>query len=211
MRLSIQLAGQTTASLLHLPPKQRDQALRKTLSRQLHALRRRFPSIDFIPRGKGKASWTIDADMPASQIVSLAARREVKHVMLDTIEGRRRKPSKPSLGWFCVWSVLAVQIEDQVAGSVTLEDRLELVKANSAGDAKRCIERKSARYGAPYMNSEGYLVRWQLISIQDVYALLDQTIDPRGTEVYSRLRAVRMRPEYRWHPRKQRSRTPAAK
>jgi hypothetical protein len=46
------------------------------------------------------------------------------------------------------------------------------------------------------------LARWQLISIEDVYALFDDAIDPRGTEVYSKLRTVRMRPEYRWREKR---------
>lgn len=51
------------------------------------------------------------------------------------------------------------------------------------------------------MNPGGYLVRWQLISLRDVFALFDEVLDPRGTEVYSKLRTVRMRPEYRWRPK----------
>jgi hypothetical protein len=52
------------------------------------------------------------------------------------------------------------------------------------------------------MSSDGYLVRWQLISVREVYALPDEVIDPHGTEVYSKLRTARMQPEYRWHPEK---------
>ncbi len=47
------------------------------------------------------------------------------------------------------------------------------------------------------MNPDGYLVRWTLVSVQDVYELSDNEINPRGTEVYSRLRRVQMRPAYR--------------
>ena len=54
----------------------------------------------------------------------------------------------------------------------------------------------------PYMTPAGYLVRWQLISVRDVYTLPDEAIDPRGTEVYSKLRRARMQPEYRWRPEK---------
>ena len=43
------------------------------------------------------------------------------------------------------------------------------------------------------MTTRRFHVRWQLISIRDVYALFDQAIDPRGTEVYSKLTW----PEYR--------------
>ena len=76
------------------------------------------------------------------------------------------------------------------------------MKANDAADAQRRLQRMWTRYAEPYMNPDGYLVRWQLISIRDVYALFDEAIDPRGTEVYSKLRTVRLRPEYRWRPEK---------
>lgn len=206
VQLSIQLAGQTVARLLHLPPKQRDEALREALSRQLRALQRRFPSIDFIPRDKKKASWTLDAVVSAKEVVSVATMSQVAHVTLDSVQRRRKKRMKRSPGWFCVWGVFAVQIEDQVAGFLELEDRLVLMKAISADDARRRMERRCIG-STPYMNQEGYLVRWQLTSIRDIYELFDQAIDPRGTEVYSKLRTTRMRPEYRWHPRKEENRT----
>src|SRR5436190_9346225 len=64
-RLSIQLTGETTSKLRHLRPKQRDAALRETLAKQLDRLRHEFSAIDFVSRGKNKASWTIDAVVPA--------------------------------------------------------------------------------------------------------------------------------------------------
>jgi hypothetical protein len=202
VRLSIQLAGETAAKLWDLRPKQRDATLRKTLARQLDQMRRDFPAIEFVSRGKDKPSWTIDAVVPANKIGLLAGKRYVKDVMLDAIEGRRTRFRRSGLGWFCVWGVIAIQVEGQANGFLDLEDRLVLVKANDPDDAQRRLQRMWTRYADPYLNPNGYLVRWQLISIRDVYALFDHTIDPRGTEVYSKLRRVRMRPEYRWRPEK---------
>jgi hypothetical protein len=202
VHLSIQLTGETAARLRHLRPKQRDVVLRKTLATQLDRLRREYPAIEFVSRGRRKPSWTIDAVVPANRVVALASSRYVDHLMVDAIEGRRQRVRRSTCGWFCVWGVVAVQIERQVKGSVDLEDRLVLVKANSTDDAQRRLQRMWSTYAEPYMNPDGYLVRWQLISIRDVYALFDETIDQRGTEVYSQLRRVRMRPEYRWRPKK---------
>ena len=202
VHLSIQLTGERVAKLWHLQPKQRDAMLRETLAKQLNHLRRDFPAVEFVSRGKHKPSWTIDAVVPANQVAALASRRYVKHLMIATIEGRRQRFRRSGLAWFCVWGVVALQIEGQIKGSLDLEDRLVLVKANDADDAQRRLQRMWTRYAEAYMNPDGYLVRWQLISIRDVNALFDQTIDPRGTEVYSKLRTVRMRPEYRWRPEK---------
>jgi Domain of unknown function (DUF4288) len=205
VRLSIQLTGETVSKLWHLRPKQRDATLRETLAKQLHHLRRDFPAVEFVSRGKDKPSWTIDAVVPANQLPALASRRYVKNLMIDTIEGRRPRVRRPGLAWFCVCGVVAIQIEGQIKGSLDLEDRLVLVKAIDADDAQRRLQRMWTRYAEPYLNPDGYLVRWQLISIRDVYALFDQGIDPRGTEVYSKLRTVRMRPEYRWRPKRRRA------
>lgn len=128
-----------------------------------------------------------------------ASRPQVNHLMLDTVEGRRKRLRRSGLGWFSVLGVVAIQVEGQVKDSLDLEDRLMLVKANDPEDAQRRLQRMWSRYAEPYMTPGGYLVRWQLISVRDVYTL---AIDPRGTGVYSKLRRARMQPEYRWRPEK---------
>ena len=200
VRVSIQLRGQTLTTLRRLPPKKRDVTLRRALARQLERVRRAFPEIEFVSRGKRKPSWTIDASVPAHLVVALASRVEIKQVMLGAIEGRRKRVRRSGPAWFCVWGVVAIQIEGKTKGAVSLEDRLVLVRATSPDDATRRLERLWSKYAEPYMNPDGYLVRWKFISVQDVYELPDNEIDPRGTEVYSRLRRARMRPEYRWRP-----------
>jgi hypothetical protein len=105
--------------------------------------------------------------VPASRVRDLAGSAQVDYLMLDTVEGRRKR-----------------------------------LRRSDPGDAQRRLQRMWSRYAEPYMNSGGHLVRWQLISVRDVYMLADQAIDPRGTEVYSKLRGARMQPEYRWRPEK---------
>jgi hypothetical protein len=67
-----------------------------------------------------------------------------------------------------------------------------LVRANDADDAKRKLQREWSKYAEPYLNSNGYLVRWQLVDVRDDYQLFEDTLDPRGTEVLSRLRKARL-------------------
>jgi hypothetical protein len=99
-----------------------------------------------------------------------------------------------------VWGLVAIQIEGRAKGMVDVEDRLVLVKAHDADDAPRRLRREWSRYAKPYLNPYGYLVRWQLVSVRDIYAVMGDAINPHGTEVYSRLRAERMKREYRWLP-----------
>jgi hypothetical protein len=131
---------------------------------------------------------------------TLADQLERLRRRFDTIEGRSQNPRRHGPRWFCVWGVVAVQIEEQVQGFITLEDRLVLVRANDPDDAQHKLQGKWSKYAEPYLNPNGYLVRWQLVNVRDVYELFEDTLDPRGTEVYSRLRKARLRPEYRWRP-----------
>ena len=57
------------------------------------------------------------------------------------------------------------------------------MKANDTDDAQRRLQRMWAKSAEPYLTPDGYLVRWQLISIRDVHAPFDEAIVPRGTEV----------------------------
>ena len=207
VRLSIQLVGKTVPQLTHLPPKERDIKLRVALANQLKRMRRDFPEVEFVSRGKTKPSWTIDAVMRARDVTKLGAKPYVKDVTIGTIEDRKVKKVRPELRWFCVWGIVAIQIEGRTKGLVDLEDRLVVVKAFDFEDAERRLKSEWRRYAEPYMNPYGALVRWQLVSVQDVFSLSDDTFDPRGTEVFSRLRTAQMRPEYRWLP--QATRRPA--
>ena len=202
--LSIQLTGRNVASLWSLPPNARDAARRVALKNQLAILRRRFPSIEFVSRDKRKPSWTIDAVVPARVVRRLATLPQVNYVSVNAIQGRRRRARARTLAWHCVWGIVAVQVEGRTDGLVTVEDRLMLVRAWDKGDAQRRLRRAWSTYAEPYMNGDGCLVRWQLVEVQDVYEMYGDAIDPRGTEVFSRLRAVRFRSEHRWRPRSER-------
>jgi hypothetical protein len=154
--------------------------------------------MTFVSRGGANASYTIDVAARADQAGKLAGRREVTAVNVDFIEGRRPLNPPPSRAWFCVWAIIAVQIEGHRKGAVTVEDRLVLVKAFSAKEAASRVRRTTKRETQPYLNLDGELVRWQLVSVKDVFELFDDVIDPDGTEVYSKLRRIPMRPELAW-------------
>jgi hypothetical protein len=152
VHLSIQLTGETVSKLWHLRPKQRDATLRETLAKQPHHLRRDFPAVEFVSRGKDKPSWTIDAVAPANQLPALASRWSVKTLMIDTIEGRRPRVRRPSLAWFCVCGVVAIQIEGQIKGSLDLEDVAERSHAINAFKPSRSTSSKSV--SAPLKSSK---------------------------------------------------------
>jgi hypothetical protein len=208
---TVQLSGKTARELSPLRPTDRQRVVRETLIRQLTRLQQSFPEATLAPRNRRKP-WTIDATLPARKLAALAAAQSVAYVFITAIDGRVATPGKPALRWFCVWGVVAIQVEGQTSGMMTLEDRLMAVHAYDPEDAKRRLAPMWREYAEPYLNPAGELVRWQLVAIQDVYEGYDEVLDPRGSEIYSRLRRVRLKPEYRWSPQRDRAargRTPS--
>jgi len=200
VHLHVQLRGRSVRQLVNLSPRQRMATIRISLGQQLEQLKRAFPGLEFVPRSQTRA-WTIDVMARADQIAKLARRREVTSLFVDSIDGRRAKTLRQSRRWFCVWVVLAGQIERRTQGQVTLEDRLVVVKAHSTKDADARVRQRCRRETEPYLNTDGELVRWAFVSVKDVFELFDDAISPDGTEVYSRLRSARMRPEFVWRSR----------
>ena len=198
--LSVQLRGVPLARLIPLSPRKRDAKLRVALKQQLATLTRHCPEAGFKSRDPRKGSWTLDGTLPASKVQRLAKRPEVSELWITAIEGRSRFARPPRKGLFCVWGVVAVQVEGQRSGMMTVEDRLVLVQAFNAEDAVDRLGPAWKQYARPYLNTEGYLVRWQLVEIKDVFELFDDSVSPAGTEVYSRLRTVKVKPEYQWRP-----------
>jgi hypothetical protein len=198
---SVQLKGRPLFGLLKFAPHQRDSELRNTLASQLQRLIQRFPDATLKSRDERRASWTADGVLPAQRISALAASPELQYVSIHAINGRRKRPLSRET-WFCVWGLVVIQIEGRDRGMVDVEDRLVLVKARDRDHARKKLRRDWHDYGEPYLNPYGYLVRWRLVSVVDVYDTNLDSIDPDGAEVYSRIRAMRMKPEYRWLPKR---------
>jgi hypothetical protein len=171
------------------------------LQANLNRLRRRWPDAGIGARGNGREPWTLNAVVPASAVARVAAEQGVSHVWIYKVRGLRRKQAKRQLAYFCVWGSVAIQVEGRSHGLIDVEDRLMLVRALTEEDAKRRLMRHWREYAQPYLNSQGEMVRWQLVEVLDVYELCESEIDPAGTEVYSRIRPRRMKAAYVWKPR----------
>jgi Domain of unknown function (DUF4288) len=180
------------------PGAERDARLQATLKRQLARLTRDFPEANLKSRNPRRGSWTLDGLLPASKIRGLARQPEVAELWVSAITGRSKRAPPAKEGWFCVWGLVAIQVERQRSGMMQVEDRLVLVRALSPHDAVQRLGPTWNKYAEPYLNPAGHLVRWQFVEIRDVFELFDDQISPKGTEVYSRLRTVRVKPEYQW-------------
>lgn len=103
--------------------------------------------------------------------------------------------------WFAVRARFAIQIESQTKGMQTYEERIILIKSKTEDKAKKQLLKEFNNYGKPYLNSDGYMVRWQFEKFIDIYWVFDDEINKQGkqgAEVFSVLKNRRMKPEYQW-------------
>ena len=194
--IEVQQRGLTARALRPFRPAERLARLGVCLRRGLKSLTARWPDVAFTARGNGKHPYTLDAVVPVRIVERLAGTPGIESVFVSSVRGLRAKQSARIRRWFCVWCCMAIQVEGRSRGMITVEDRLVLVKARSAQEAEARAIRKAE--DVPYLNAAGYLVRWKLTAIEDIHELFDNEIDPRGTEVYSRMGARKMRAADRW-------------
>jgi uncharacterized protein DUF4288 len=191
------------AQIVSLEPNKRRlyQAIRwKRWSAQLQ---KTFPAATFTPDSPSGPPSSLATTLSIREIKRLVDLPCVHSILVKHISGytRRRKLQHP-LSWFCLRALVAIQIEGQTHGNQSIEDRFVIVRALSAKDAKRCLQSEWLDYATPYLNSDSRLVRWNLEKVVDVYEMIGDEINPKGTEVYSRLRSRRMKPAYQWQPRR---------
>ena len=159
--------------------------------------------------GPIKVSWTrrqprgFSASIEARYVHKLLKMPEIGSIWLDEIPGRKRRCLKLQEKWFAVQARFSIQVEGQVKGFQSYEDRIVMVRAISFEDAEKRLLPEFREYGSPYLNPYGYMARWHFEKVLDVYEVGDEQIDPKGVEVFSVLNRRRMKPEYIWKPTRQ--------
>jgi hypothetical protein len=200
IQLSITIRPPDYKPLFPLPPEERQEHLREFLGQALERIRSRWPGSAIMPRGDG-LPWTSDSVVAARKVPEILRYPELLDVSVTQIRGLRKMRPTRRLELYAVRGRVAIQVEGQVDGLMSVEDRVVLVRAFSRDDAERRLKPEWERYAEPYLNSNGEMVRWQLQEIVDIHELDTDEIDPHGTEVYSWLSRRRARPETAWHPR----------
>jgi Domain of unknown function (DUF4288) len=207
-------AYDVTAQVRRLKPSERHAYLARRVSAWISALQRRFPHLSFQADGKGSAARRRWFELPQSLKVRAAARDlpalarspGVRSVHVRSLAGHRRRRPPQTLDWFCVRGLVVIRIEGATSGMQTTEDRFVLVRASDPKDAEGRLVDHWLGYAEPYLNSAGELVSWKLERVVDVYSLGENSIDPAGTEVYSRLGRRRLRAEGSRTPRSRKRR-----
>ena len=153
-------------------------------------------------------TWTLheprsfSASVEARQVSHLLRMPEILVIWLDEIPGPKRVSVKSKERWFAVKARFAIQVEGRTTGLQSYEDRIVMLKATSFEEAKNKLLPEFKRYGAPYLNADGFMVRWAFECVLDDYEIGDEKIDPRGVEVFSVLAERRMKPKYVWQPKR---------
>ena len=194
---------QVSPAVVSQRPSKRHSFLQSRYASGLKRLQFKFPDAEFGTEWGVAPPSVILVGLPAASIPKLLKDRLVHSITVVEIPGvRRKRRSQNSYYWYCVQALIAIEIEKARKGIQTVENRFILVKAHSPQDAVRRIAKQWREYAEPYLNSDGYLVRWQFQKVVDIFDTYESEIDPSGTEVYSKLSGRRMRPQYIWNPGK---------
>jgi hypothetical protein len=195
------------ARLFRLAPRVREATVAARMRSSFQALVRDWPGQAWSRNGPVRKPWGVIGSVPARSIPRLLRHREVDLVAVREIPGRairRRRPERPGISWCSVKGRYAVQIEGRSRGLQTFEDRVLLVRAHTEDEARRMAWTEARDYASPYLNSDRYMVRWQLervLEVQDVWTRSKAGPDPRGTEVWSEFNRPRISRGSIWRPR----------
>ncbi len=201
VEISASLRGIPYEPLFPLPPAERNRRLKEHLETALERVRDRWPGGAIRPRSE-ELPWNFDSVVPARELPRILRFHQLNSVFVKKIQGLRKRPERKPMQWYAVRARVVIQVEDQTRGMQSVEDHIVLVQARSFEDAERRLQPEWEQYAEPYLNPNGEMVRWQLEEIVDVYEIGTIDLDPKGTEVYSRLSQRRVRPGAVWRPRK---------
>jgi hypothetical protein len=182
------------------PPEVRREALRQWYRQQYERTCDAWPgkilSVDSKVDPRRVEATVAAEDLPRAQRID-----SLWHIWIDSVRGlRATHVPKRRLKWHAVLARFAWKIEGRTKGMQTYEHRVMLVKAMAEDDAVRRLQPEFKDYAHPYLNHDGQMVSVQFEEVLNVVDLVEEKIDPRGTEVYYRLYERRMKPEYEWHP-----------
>lgn len=188
-----------TPAVVRRPPRERLVHLARRAEKWLGHIRQSFPASEFVVSSINQIPSRLSATLTGRQLERLARLDGIHSIQVPSIgRARAKRKGTPPLSWFTVRARVAVQVEGQRHGLQTVEDRFILLRASSCEDAETRLRDTWKDDAKPYLNQAGHLVRWQLEEIAGCYQLLENDIDPKGTEVYSELRSRRINPSRVW-------------
>ncbi len=192
--------GARALALLRFKPRERHSVINRITQKRANQALRDWPVPGAkIERYRKRAS-EIHSTLPARLVPRLLRIPQISGVWIQGIQGRKPRKLPPTLEFYAVQARFGIQIEGETKGLQTYEDRILIVKALGEEDAVAKLKRELSGYGEPYLNPHGQLVRWQFEKVLEVYSTYCTEINPKGEEVWSKLRERRLTPQYTWNP-----------
>jgi len=189
--------------LFQYPPDVRKRKLRDIENELFNKLMEIWPSKDFEIIGTKSKPSGLSGKIKAEDLKKVLNKKIVEHIWIEEIDGLNKQKLPKEELWFAVKANFVIQIEGQCRGYQDIEERIVIVRAYDCNDAKKRLLKNFKDYDEPYLNKYGEMVRWHFDEVVDVYEMNEDTIDPKGTEVYSQFKRRRLIPEYEWHPLKE--------
>jgi len=185
-------------------PVDRRKKINEVLKKEYDSLVKILPNIKFKKNVIKKGIRSIEIELLASSVKLFENRKFIESIWIDKIQGLRKKKKKREKLWYAVRANFSIQIEGFKGGLQQYEDRIIVVKAYNHEDAEKVAEKEFKEYcDNPYLNTDLRMVRWHYEKITDVYEMLSvykDKFNQSGTEVYSKFRMRKLKPEYEWHP-----------
>ena len=156
-------------AVLAYPPAERKNRIAAQLRAKYQALKAALPPGPFEKIGSHYRPAGIRRRLPLRQLPALLGLAAVEDIWVEEIEGLAPRP--PVADPKC-WSIkvrFAVQIEHETTGLQLVEERILLIAALDEEEARRKLRPTFAGYAEPYLNPDGYLVRWQFEAFLDAY------------------------------------------
>lgn len=192
-------------ALVAVQPKARKQLVSQLMQQHLEDLMASGIVYECVPILVGSRPAGATCKLPVAAIPELCELPAIEKIHIDSIDTvkNRQVRRKKAQQFFCVKTTFVVQIEGVTQGLQMYEERHILIKADSCEQACQKVKASSAEYGKPYLNPDGYLVRWQLESVDDCYETsltkLAEFTNPLGVEVFSTLKRRRLTSERVWN------------
>jgi hypothetical protein len=191
-------------AVLAYPPAKRKNRLAAQLRAKYQALKAALPPGPFEKLGSHYRPAGIRRRLPLRQLPALLGLAAVEGIWVEEIEGLIPRPPVADPKCWSIKARFAVQIEHETTGLQLVEERILLIAAFDEEEARQKLQPTFAGYAEPYLNSDGYLVRWQFEAFLDAYEVaagpLAGLLGPEGLEVFSQTSHRRLTPERAWHP-----------
>jgi hypothetical protein len=187
--------------LFNLPPDKRKERMDELKRRHYETLLEHWPGEKPQRIGSRRSPSGLLGWLAAKDFAKLSG-LPIESIWVEKIEGRKPVPKKRGSvpNYYGIWARYAIQVEGYRSGMQSYEERILLVRANTAEEAEEIVRKDSAGYAEPYLNPNGEMVCWALEKIVDIYDTGSSEVTKRLFEVYSELRSRRMKPERGWNP-----------